>query len=134
MHYVDKIDQWVKAHMFSKLENRKFYEIDKLSGGMGAYRTYANKHLTIRVICDRGIYDIEVGPSGQDREMWSVGFVKDYLEPATKGRWNLNLEQSLDFIVSNYSWFVENFTQSQYKDTFKKIDERCKYTFENSAS
>lgn len=69
MHYIDEIDKWAQDHLLEKLKGKKLKEVDKLSGSMGAYRTYANHYLAIRVICDRGVFDIEAGPSGNTNEL-----------------------------------------------------------------
>ncbi|GHE98124.1 hypothetical protein [Thalassotalea profundi] len=129
MHYIYEIERWAKNNLLVKLQDKKFREIDKMSGSMGAYKTFENNFICISVYCERGIYGIEVGPAKIKQKLWPVSFIKDLIEPASKGRWNLNLEQSIDFIVTHYDWLIDNFSFNNYKKTNELINERCKETF-----
>ena len=72
---------------------------------------------------------LSVGPSKSKHNFIHSSFIKDYLNPAPSGRWNLSLEDSQSFIETNYDWIKESFENKNYKNTEAKINDRGAETF-----
>lgn len=122
MRHIDKIDKFVNSGFDRFLKEKNFKEIDRVSQSMGAYRTYRNGGITLRLICDRGILDIEVGPKSSTSIFRCISMVKDIEEPAKNGRWSLSLEEQAKFLIANYKAITKNLSEEDFKHYFDIID------------
>lgn len=122
MRHIDKIDIFIDKELSQFFKAKNFKEIDRVSQSMGACRTYQNGGITLRLLCNRGIIDIEVGPKSSTKKFRCIPMIKDIEEPAPKGRWNLSLEEQAKFLITNYKAISQNLREENYIRYFKKID------------
>lgn len=81
---------------------------------------YTAGNVYVRISCDRGSLEVEVGPSAD--KLRAVSFYKDLIAPPEAGRWNLSVEQACDFIEGQWSWFMEHFTEQRIAETLRQLD------------
>ena len=86
----------------------------------GALRDYTAGNVCVRISCDRGLLEVQVGPSTDN--LRAVSFYKDLIAPPEAGHWNPSVEQACDLIESQWSWFLEHFTEERMAETLRQLD------------
>ena len=106
----------------SEIDKHNLELVNSDFSGMGELREYSSENLYIRVVNDRGIFDIEVGSVFNNDNLRCVSFFKDWLSPPMKGRWNLSIEQQLEYLSENWDWFNRILAESNHQSSIENLD------------
>ena len=92
------------------------------SSAMGELRDYSSDNLYIRIVSDRGLFDIEVGSIFNRDKLRCVSFFKDWASPPLKGRWNLSIDQQLSYLSENWKWFNQLLGKEEHQSNIGELD------------
>ena len=127
MSEIDRdLDEVIKSQIGPLINRLGLVKAGAGTSGPFSFRDYVSGNLTMRILNERGLLGIEVGPTNQQGDFRAVGIFKDALMPPPSGRWNLSIEQQCEFIEANWDWFVEHLRADKASKTIAEVDAKAR--------
>ncbi len=124
MTYLDELEGAFARH-FSELAKRwQWVARPSETFPTGARLEYVAGNVRVRVVNERRLLYVEVGPVAAPETSFTVSQVKDLLEPARRGRWSLSLSDSADFLERRWELLDREFSVEQFDDLVHRLSTR----------
>lgn len=120
-----QLEEAIVAHVTPIAQRHHWQEVARHESARGDCRDYVSGSVYIRVANEMGLIGIEIG-SRRDKDLRPVSSYKDLLAPPLHGRWNMSLEQSCEFIETEWDWFKANLSENVAQETIRAVDENAR--------
>lgn len=118
-----QLDEAISKYFDSLIANYNFSLIKQEAFGLGALKDYENENLYMRIVNDKGIISLEVGPKSNTEQARDIALYKELKEPPKQGCWNLSLQEQAEYLEDNWEWFLNALNEEHQKETLIKLNE-----------
>ncbi len=109
MTYLDQLED-AFAHHFAELAKRRSWSgPSSRTFQTGARLEFVSGNIRVRLVNERRLLYVEVGPVAVPSASFTVSQLKDVLQPPRHGRWSLSLSESAVFLDRHWEFFDREF-------------------------
>ncbi|MCB2386852.1 hypothetical protein [Thalassolituus alkanivorans] len=120
---LDKLNEVISKYVNPLISKSKWALEKERASGLGALKEYSCENVYIRIVNDRGIFDMEIGSKYNQEQLRCVSFFKDWQSPPKRGKSNLSIEQQCHFLNENWESLNALLSQKEAHKTIGAVDE-----------
>lgn len=121
MTYLDQLEEAFAAHFAAVAERRSWGGKSSRTFPTGAFIEFVSGNIRVRLVNDRRLMDVELGPVTAPSASFTVSQLKDLLEPPRHGQWRLSLSESAEYLDRQWDLLNRELAPTRVTGLLKRL-------------